>query len=400
MKKLLSLALLFLAGKAFAIGPFIGYVQISTATGVKQSGGFNVGRSTVTAICFDSGGCMDAPVSSGAVTGQYFATSNGKILWDGYPDDPLASSIFVGIGASPTGSFGGNNVCVGSQTCATYTTSANQNTIVGDRAGRNVLSGNNNTALGAQALGGLDATGSGDRTTAVGANALSGDGTAHECTAVGWNAGGSSSGCNSNDFFGFNSGNSGSFPIVYGTQNECIGSGTCTNLTGGNSNTCLGQNTSIGSLFNGGTCTGITTSSLNTMIGAGAASQNATNDSSSTYVGALSGNATANKLVDAIAIGYRAVAVSSFTAQIGAYNTADSVTLHVSSGAVDGGYFQLSSKTSAQIKALTPAVNPNTGSALGQQYYCSDCATVAVCVSTGTASGAWALITNKGSACQ
>lgn len=53
----------------------------------------------------------------------------------------------------------------------------------------------------------------------------------------------------------------------------------------------------------------------------------------------------------------------------------------------------LTSKTHAQIVALTPKRT-------GQPYYCSDCSTVPVCVSTGTAVGAFSLITNKGSACQ
>jgi len=57
------------------------------------------------------------------------------------------------------------------------------------------------------------------------------------------------------------------------------------------------------------------------------------------------------------------------------------------------GYAQLDSLTHAGIQALTPA-------AVGQIYQCSDCGTVPVCISTGTAAGAWSIITNKGSACQ
>lgn len=57
------------------------------------------------------------------------------------------------------------------------------------------------------------------------------------------------------------------------------------------------------------------------------------------------------------------------------------------------GYLQETSKTKAAITALTP-------SALGQKYYCSDCTTVSECISTGTLSGAWALVTNKAGACQ
>jgi hypothetical protein len=51
------------------------------------------------------------------------------------------------------------------------------------------------------------------------------------------------------------------------------------------------------------------------------------------------------------------------------------------------------SLTSAGIRALTPAT-------VGQVYYCSDCAVVPVCVSTGTAIASFALITGKTSVCQ
>lgn len=51
------------------------------------------------------------------------------------------------------------------------------------------------------------------------------------------------------------------------------------------------------------------------------------------------------------------------------------------------------SLTGAGIRALTPAT-------VGQVYYCSDCASVPVCVSTGTAIASFALITNKTSVCQ
>ena len=49
--------------------------------------------------------------------------------------------------------------------------------------------------------------------------------------------------------------------------------------------------------------------------------------------------------------------------------------------------------TAAAIKATVPL---NKGLIL----YCSDCATVAACVSTGTLVNQWAIITNKASACQ
>lgn len=57
------------------------------------------------------------------------------------------------------------------------------------------------------------------------------------------------------------------------------------------------------------------------------------------------------------------------------------------------GYVQLATKTHAEITALTPG-------AVNEEYGCSDCATVPVCISTGTAAGAWSLITARASACQ
>jgi hypothetical protein len=53
-----------------------------------------------------------------------------------------------------------------------------------------------------------------------------------------------------------------------------------------------------------------------------------------------------------------------------------------------------SSMTHAAITAMTPA------SGFGQIVACSDCASVGACISTGTLATQWALITNKGSACQ
>lgn len=56
------------------------------------------------------------------------------------------------------------------------------------------------------------------------------------------------------------------------------------------------------------------------------------------------------------------------------------------------GYVQPLWAQAATIRALTPG-SP------GQWYGCSDCGTVGACISTGSLVGQWALITNKGSAC-
>lgn len=57
------------------------------------------------------------------------------------------------------------------------------------------------------------------------------------------------------------------------------------------------------------------------------------------------------------------------------------------------GYLQLFSKTLAQLSAITP-------SAVGQEYYCSDCVTDAVCASTQTVTATWARQSSKTTACQ
>jgi hypothetical protein len=102
--------------------------------------------------------------------------------------------------------------------------------------------------------------------------------------------------------------------------------------------------------------------------------------------------------------------VSTFTASSGAQNwTGDLNTLGSLSvsGTISGptsitgtkliasgaGSVGLYSRSAAQIVALTPA-------AVGQVYYCNDCGTVPMCISTNTAQGGFALITNKTSVCQ
>jgi len=71
-------------------------------------------------------------------------------------------------------------------------------------------------------------------------------------------------------------------------------------------------------------------------------------------------------------------------------STPSNVTGNAASATIGSGFTSL---TSAGIRALTPAV-------VGQVYYCSDCAVVPVCVSTGTAISSFALITSKTSVCQ
>ncbi len=69
--------------------------------------------------------------------------------------------------------------------------------------------------------------------------------------------------------------------------------------------------------------------------------------------------------------------------------TSVTATKIVASGAGSVGLY---SRTKAQILALTPA-------AAGQIYFCSDCTAVSICVSTGTAAGAFVKATDKTAAC-
>ena len=54
---------------------------------------------------------------------------------------------------------------------------------------------------------------------------------------------------------------------------------------------------------------------------------------------------------------------------------------------------QLASQTLAELNAKVPT-------AAGQVFYCSNCATDAVCVSTGTGTGAFVRMSARGTACQ
>lgn len=56
------------------------------------------------------------------------------------------------------------------------------------------------------------------------------------------------------------------------------------------------------------------------------------------------------------------------------------------------GYLQYTSKTLAQLQALTPT-------AVGQAYYCSNCSVDAVCVSSGTGVGAFTRYSARTTAC-
>lgn len=98
MKKFILslLALASCAMPARALGPFVGYVQISTGSGIKQTGGFNVQTATTTQLCFDDGSCQTKASSAGSgPTGQINASNQNQV-----PRYSTAGSSNVLTGAS------------------------------------------------------------------------------------------------------------------------------------------------------------------------------------------------------------------------------------------------------------------------------------------------------------
>ena len=104
------------------------------------------------------------------------------------------------------------------------------------------------------------------------------------------------------------------------------------------------------------------------------------------------------------ATAYRSTFTASTGAQIwtGAISSLASATAPTITGSTlvtgakvtaSAGPFTMYSRTAAQIIVIDPTVE-------GEFYYCSDCTTVAVCVSTGTAAYDWALFTDKTAACE
>lgn len=207
------------------------------------------------------------------------------------------------------------------------------------------------TAVGRQAL---NAVTSGGANTAVGNQALAGITTGTNSVGIGKSAG--------------NSFQTGSFNTAVGAD-----SGVAGNVAG---------SVAVGYQAGGNLGSG---SSSTTVVGALSTLTSRTGVTLGTYIG-WDARPTNGSLDNAAAIGANATVSASNTMQLG-----NNVLVLTSSAAVTG-YFQMASKTGAQIRALTPA-------AVGQNYYCSDCTTVPVCVSTGTALGAWSISTNRTSAC-
>lgn len=370
MKKLF-LALIGIVSLAlYSRAAVTSYVQINPST--KQSGTINVSSATLDYAHISSATIDNFTIGSSSGVNQVTYGNNNTCLGKGY----VNSNLF--------------------QSCENITNSGNTNTAYGSQACANVSSGFDNICIGGQSGGGLDnGFASGDRNTFVGTNAGSAFSTAHENTCIGWNCLGALSIGQNNIGIGFDAG----LGIVSGSSNIEIGGGT---IISGVYNTTIGNGSQDG-----------VSGSSNTVVGSLAGVHLSGSDSGNTLIGSNADIFTGSK--DAIAIGDYAVAPASNTAVIGdvirnnVHNNINvgfhDVQVLMSSMSVVGGFIQLGTHTAAEIRALTPRPLPTLVDGLslgaqGEEYFCSDCSTVPVCVSTGTALGAWSLITNRGSVCQ
>lgn len=276
-------------------------------------------------------------VTSGTIAGNLNATKVNASTFqvngiDFLSDGSDASSLFLGDTAAPTTHAGINNICVGQQTCNTFTATNSDNVIMGNRAGRNFLGATQNVCMGSQACGGTDNFGNGTRNTGIGANALSAISSGTQNTATGWAAGSAISTGQDNALFGVNAGNQ----LTTASGNVVMGDSSLgLSTTGSNYNVCLGFNNCLWTI-----------GSSNTVVGAtsgGGVNNSSTGNSANTYVGYNAGSNVdfnAAPLTKSICIGFNCVVTSSFTAQIGGSGV-DAVlvkmsTMSVSSASVTG----------------------------------------------------------------
>lgn len=190
-----------------------------------------------------------------------------------------------------------------------------------------------------------------------------------------------------------------------GQQNVAVGYASLGALTTGYQNVSIGaysmlistmgfENVSVGFSALQGMTTGYENVAIGRSAGysnsSGSTTNSLTSGSKNVFIGPFAGMGTSTQLTNAIAIGYSAEVNNSNTMQLGGAG-ANSVLVTLSSVAASG-YIQNASKTLAQIQAITPT-------AVGQSYYCSNCTTDAVCVSTGTGPGAFSRVSARTTAC-
>lgn len=401
MKKLLFtlIALIISSVPAHALGPFIGYVQISTGVGIKQSGGFNVGASTVSRLCFDDATCQataggsggsgitgDATFSAyGGGGGAYSAgsgingfnnTAIGFQAMGNVTDKNLIGNIAIGTNALFLGgdyniAEFSNNLAIGYNTLKSLANfgggASYENVAIGNGAMTNSVQSADNTCIGYLCMG---ADTGGSNNVAIGVAALSTTITSGFNTAIGWNAGGGD----------------GNHP-----SRDTMATAVSTTLIGASS-------------------TALHPISANPFI----SPQNTVAigyHSTSECTDCLVVGATDIGRPFRVAIGSTSVTsslwINSFNnIQYGAGGSVappfDNLSIKVTTSSVTsnpdfvvdvyGGVRAGRSMTAAQIKATASTY-------IGMMSNCSDCSTVPVCISTGTAAFQWALITNRASAC-
>jgi hypothetical protein len=303
-------------------------------------------------------------------------------------DMGYTSDIFLGDTSAPP-STGVNNICVGQQTCNTYNSTTHDNTIMGNRAGRNLLTGNNNSCYGVQACGGMDTTGGGHKNVGLGSNALSAIGSGNSNTAVGYSASGGLTTGEDNVCIGDSAGNQ----ITTGSHNVVVGDSSLLGDADGQSNVCVG--------FNG--CFW-TKGSSNTVVGGFSGKGFNTNTSptnANTYIGYNAGSNidfSVRPLVDSICIGYNCAVSSSYTAVIGDIGTSDAVLVKMSTANIDSLTPSQFVKTDASKNLVSYDLLSGTQSWTGQNTFSGQITLSTTIASGGSVGTGVQVLTSSGTA--
>lgn len=329
-------------------GNFTNTGSTITMSGVGSIVQTNVSSETAVGVLFDySASTMIIKVSTLAVINNISDSTGHKFIW---PFDS-SGNFFAGFAAgNQNGSGGTANTAFGY--AALNDNTGNNNTAVG---GSNLegASGSQNTAIGASDI--LFGS-SGDNNTIIGSgNAENNATTAHDNTDVGFNN---------------------VTTLTSGLDNSSLGSTALQYISTGSSNTAVGYGAGTGIFFS----TPTTTGAGNTFIGYGAT------------IGATT------QLINATAIGYNAVVLSSNTMQLGGVGS--------NAETVNIGTMTVSSETVTNITVSTFTFNGATFASLasnapnGSFKYCADCTVttpvtctsnaLASCVCAGSGTGAFA----------
>lgn len=244
------------------------------------------------------------------------------------------SNHTINIGES-VGGTGQDQVCEGVGACSTNAGISN----IG--IGFSANSGNvgvQNIAIGDSAMqSGITSAGTTEN-VAIGHNAaITPPAGFEQNVAIGNNAMGSSAINSSNYGEGVAVGASALASLTFGTENTAVGMGSLQSLLNGVNNVAVGHYALANS----------TSGNANVAIGAEAGSSDlgfpgnpdwsALHVSQSIFIGVDSGvTSTTTIMSDAVAIGYNSRVSASNVVQLGAQNNSDSVTLRVSSAAIDG----------------------------------------------------------------